>query len=345
LALQLIFVSSAIAAPINIIGFEQGSTHESNATAGTTSVQSSVKRTGTYALLANPTTTNVGYHQFLTFGASGVSSNPNVATMYSRFYFYYTTKAASGAEEIFVQRDTTNAADKLSVRLNSSGNLVVYDSAASLVATGSTALSSSTWYRIEVKAGNGAAAAYEVKIDGTSELSGTANQAATNCGGIRLGKVTDRSNQSVTYYYDDINMNDAAYPGDGNVLMIKPKANGSTHQCTWGTNSSNYLEVDEVPADDGTTYILCPTGTGASTSLFDLEETATVGISGTVNGTKGWYRGKEDAGGASNTILRLKIRRNDFRFNRKKTMVLHFLRLAGYMLQIQTLLQLGHCQA
>lgn len=300
----LLVVQPALATPINMSGWELGDTRESSATSGNVSVQATTKRTGGYALQSNPTTTAVGYHEFVGLSTAGATSNPNIATAYVRFYFRAGTLPAANDEEIFVQRDTTNANNKLHVRINSAGNLVVYNQANTLVATGATALSTGTWYRIEVKSGNGTSAAYEVKIDGASELSGTTDQNATNCGAVRLGKVANRNSQTVNFYYDDFHYDDTAYPGSGNILAMKPNGAGSSSQWTSGTGST-FAEVDEIPSDDDTSYIMNSASVSQS-SLFAMEDTTTVGISGTILGTKGWHRIKEASAVTSANHLRLR---------------------------------------
>lgn len=166
-------------AVVYFTGFEAGSTEPFYGAGGTYSIQTSIKKTGSYALKVNPTTTGTGY--ILTFGltAAGIFPNNAPVTSYTKFDFYYVTKAASNDEQIFLVKDYSSGLLKLEVRLTSTGVLKVYDKDASLVATGTTVLDANTWYRIEVKAGKGTNVAYEVRINGVTELSGTCNQLNT----------------------------------------------------------------------------------------------------------------------------------------------------------------------
>lgn len=295
----LLLASNAYAGVLDFTGWETGNNNEMQASNGTQSVQSSKKRTGAYALRINPTTTGTGYHQLANRNASGGTSNPNVATEYARVYFCVATAPASTSEEMLVMRDTSNAADKLTLRLTSGRLIAVYDSTNTLVATGSTALTvqdcadASDYYRIEVKASNGTSGAYEVKIDGSSELSGTANQAATNVGSVRFGKPTNRNSQSVDFYYDDASINDTDYPGEGAVKVMLADSSGSSSQWNQGTGST-FAEVDEIPTDDDTTYIKNTTSSN-QTSCFNLASTSTSGITGTILSVAAFARVREDA--------------------------------------------------
>lgn len=290
-------------AVLNFCGFETGDSAEAQSVTGTNSIVTSpVHGAGVYALRVNPTTSAVGNYRFASMSAAGVATTSmNVATLYQRFYFYITTAPSADREEILVILDT-GGSQKAAICLNSSRQLEFYNNADSLIATGTTALSTSTWYRLEVKTSTGSGStAYEVKIDGTSELSGTANTLTNNHGSIRLGKGTNRNSRSIDVYYDDWIADDAAYPGDGQCARLAPTANGSTQQFTAGTNSSNYLEVDEVPTDGDTTYI-ASSGSANQTALMDC---AAMPSAASINAVKTWVRSRS-ASGASSTKVRIK---------------------------------------
>jgi len=304
LVLLCALASPANAARINIIGFESGSLDPEPWTySGTISISSTTVRTGGYALRVNPTTTATGLYRIGCFTAAGGRDTAcSVATLYTRFYFRYATKPASGSEIVYQAR-TSGDAVKFSLRLNSSGNLLAYDSAGSLLATGSTALAQDTWYRIELMVGTGASANWAVQLNGVTEISGSgASLNASNNGRLFLGKVTDVSSQSVDFFYDDFAMDDAGYPGEGKIVRLVPNANGSTMQWTTGTGSSNYLEVDDVPMGVGS-YVK-NTGAANEVALFDLTDSATAGISGTIHAIRPEIQARLDATGTSAFSLR-----------------------------------------
>lgn len=304
LLLLCVLASPAQAARINIIGFESGDLNPEPWTySGTLSISSTTVRTGGYALRVNPTTTATGLMRIGCFTAAGGRDTAcSVATLYTRFYFRYATKPASGSE-ILYQARTSGDSVKFSLRLNSSGNLVAYDSAGSLLATGSTVLAQDTWYRIEPMVGTGASANWAVQLNGVTEISGSgASLNASNNGRLFLGKVTDVSSQSVDFFYDDFAMDDAGYPGEGKIVRLVPNANGSTMQWTTGTGSSNYLEVDDVPMGVGS-YVK-NTGAANEVALFDLTDSSAAGISGTIRAVRPMVQARLDAAGTSAFSMR-----------------------------------------
>jgi len=305
LAIVLLFMLplSSHAARIALNGMESGSENPEFVTkSGTLSVVTSPKRSGGYALRVNPTTTSVGWARMGGHDATGQKGDYSVATAYFRWYWQYATLPASGSEPIF-QAQQAGGPTKFTLRVTSAGNLAAYDSAGTLQATGSTALSASTWYRIECKVATGASAAWEVLINGVTEISGTANVGTGNNGRSAFGKVADVSGQSVDFYYDDISIDDAAYPGAGAILRLVPTANGSTMQWTAGTGSSNYLEVDDVPFAEAS-YV--KNVSANDVALFALTDTGTAGITGTINAVRPLIYPRLDSAGTNATKLRLK---------------------------------------
>ena len=305
LAMVLLFMLPlpSHAARIALNGMESGSENPEFVTkSGTLSVVTTPKRSGGYALRVNPTTTSVGWARMGGHDATGQKGDYSAATAYFRWYWQYATLPASGSEPIF-QAQQAGGPTKFTLRITSAGNLAAYDSAGTLQATGSTALSASTWYRIECKVATGASAAWEVLIDGVTEISGTANVGTGNNGRSAFGKVADVSGQSVDFYYDDISIDDAAYPGAGAILRLVPTANGSTMQWTAGTGSSNYLEVDDVPFAEASYIKNVATN---DVALFALTDTGTAGITGTINAVRPLIYPRLDSTGTNATKLRLK---------------------------------------
>lgn len=271
---------------------------------GTWSAQTSVKRTTRSALRTNPTTTNVGWVAVGAPQANGQFSNYSIATGYHQVYFQYATKAATNWEEIASVQTGSNV-QMLIVGLDSSGHIVVYDTTATLVATGTKVLSSSAWYCLEIKGGTGASAAYEVRINGIPEVSGTCNQGAAACTMFGLGKQVDRNSNTVDYYYSEAVVDDAEYPGGTNVVQLVPRANGSTMQFTSGTAPSDYTTVDECPISVAD-YVMSPT-TANRTALFVFDSCATAGVTGTIKALMCICAGvRENVTVTSNGTMRVK---------------------------------------
>jgi len=244
----LLLTTVAHAARLELTGFESGDTSECQTQTGTFSVQSTTVYSGTYAFQANPTGTAIGSCTLTTINASGASVNGGgTIPLYVTFRWRAGTLPASGSEEIFAAL-ALSASDKMFLRVTSAGKLQVYSSVnAQMGSDGTTTLVVDTWYLLQVKVGHGSPGPYEVRINGAVELSGTGNLNAANGHSQRVfGKATNRSGNTVNFYYDDIAVDDTDYPPGGPIVALHPDANGSTMQWTNGTGASNYTQVNEV---------------------------------------------------------------------------------------------------
>lgn len=306
--LLLLWGGTVHAAVVQICGFETGDATEAVVTSGTFDAgYTVVKRTGTYALRSNPTTTAVGYMDFRQGGGPDLG-----ASAYARFYFRYATKAASGDEPIASFTNTGNVL-KFELRLNSSGNLVAYDGGAAAVTDGTGAaatLNAGTWYRIEIninEVGAGDTDTFTVKVDGVDDITGTDDLAASNVRSIRLGKTTNRNGNSVDYFYDDLSIDNTTFPGEGQVSIMRPDGDGNV--TTWtlcgGCAGADWENVDEVPPDGDTTYLVS-TLVNTETSNVTLQSAASAGITGTIAAVKGVVVVKNDGAGNGTFLIRLR---------------------------------------
>jgi hypothetical protein len=203
-----------------------------------------------YAFRANPSGAAVGSIRIGSHGLDGSSSSRGVylTTGYVEFAFKPSSLPSAASGEQMVALLDTSSAVKLTVRLRSDGKLSVYDSAGSLVATGATVLAAGNEYSIGIKVGTGASAAYELRINNASELSGTANQGTNRLAFVELGKYANVNSASVDFVYDDIVISDDAFTGGTlRVMVATVNAAGSTNGWTQGTGSSDYTQLDELP--------------------------------------------------------------------------------------------------
>lgn len=284
---------------INYTGFESGTltvATELNIASGTgMGVSNTTVRTGTYALRCNATGANAGYQPVETYAAAATITTFSAINTYATFYFRYATAPASGSEYMYATFSTV-AALKFGIRLNSAGNLEIYDSTATIIGSaGATTLSANTWYRIDVYTGTGASASYQVQIDGVEEFVGTtANLTAFNSGSIRLGKYVNVNSQTVDFFYDDVVVSDSSYiVGNPEVRVSKPTANGTTMVWTGGTGGSDYQEVDEIPPSD-TDAVTSLTSGAPQDAQFAMQDTGTIGVSGTIKAVKICTRTREN---------------------------------------------------
>lgn len=285
---------------VNFTGFETGDTSEigPNIINGTGSIQSSITNGSAYAFRANPAAGVNGCYTLEANDATGsFLANGNTPTAFVRFYFRAATLPASSYEMI-LRCNPTN----LTVAINSSGQLVALDTNLIAVATGTTSLSTGVWYRIEAKSGTGASAAWEVKINGVSEISGTSNLGTTNNASYSFGKQTDLNNNAVDFYYDDAYIDDAAYPGPGQCVLLKPSANGDFANGTANGAATLWQCVNEVPPNGDTSYINAIGNGNACT--FVTTPAGSTSVSGTVNCAKTVVRPRRDGLTNGNIIVR-----------------------------------------
>lgn len=306
LAFALIFANISFADVKYGTGFENGTTErfQDGTGSGTRSVQSSIKKTGTYSLRVNPTTSGTGALAIGCPSATGdIATFCSVADAYIEFYYRVDTLPASGYVW-FAKPLNTGAGAMLHLRQNSDGTIAVADSGNTLKGTSSTVLSTGTWYRIGINTKPGGAAAYSLKIDGTTEISGTANQGGSNFGLMQFGKLGDTGANTVDFYYDDYVLNDTAFLGNLIVKTALVDATGvrQTYGFTTGTNASNQLEVDEIPSDADTTYVA---SAGAGVANFTVQDASTAGISGNIKAVIVYAERKEPSAVTSSAVIGL----------------------------------------
>lgn len=314
---------------LNFVSWETGGTEEVQSQTGTAATQNTTVNTGTYALRTNPTGTAVGNHRIAGLRADGRADNAlGVSTLYTKFDFRVATAPASAEEDFYAVLDT-GASFKCVFRLNSARQIVAYNNAGGLVATGSTALALNSWYRLEFRTSTGSGStSYEVKIDGVTELSGTMDQLTNAHGSIRLGKAADQNGNSVSYFFDNCVLSDSAFPGAMKVLRLAPDGNGSTASWTNGTGASDYTQVDEVPTSDAD-YIQCAAAAGDKVHLVTLESCSSAGMpsGATINAFKAFARLRENSSGSSAFKVRIRsgsTNSDGSTFNGSTTLTNHF---------------------
>ncbi len=196
------------------ITFESNNTaNEGIGTYGSAAISTTQKYAGTYALRCSSGAGGNALHG-IGQGTSGSQTTFNEATVYTSFRFYIATAptVTQGSTAIALGEEITTGNIKWELHLNSDRKLLFKDKDLSTVATGTTVLSTATWYQIQIKAGTGASAAFEVKIGLTSEISGTANQLTGNHDAIFYGFFTSITNGTPDYYYDNVVIGAVGYP-------------------------------------------------------------------------------------------------------------------------------------
>lgn len=282
----LLLPLSAFSAPLQFTGAETGDMlDEIFAVSGTQSLQSTTVKTGVFAYRTNPSNPNSGYVSLACIDINGVFATCGSSNVWLKFDFRADTRPSGGqgTTEILTGADIVGST-KFNLMLSSTGLLSVKDATGATLATGSTTIATTTWYRIEINVNSGVAGAYEVKIDGVSEISGTGNFTVASFGDFRFGVTTNLTNGSVNYFYDDLVMDDSEFPGIALVKKMSPDGDGSTAQWTSGTGASDWTQISEIPFNVAD-YEMSNTS-GNQVTLATLESPSAAGIAGTIKGAK-----------------------------------------------------------
>ena len=193
------------------------------------------------------------------------AANP---VLFQRVYIYVVTLPSVDVD-ILRFRAGTNV--KVGVRLTTTGTLQLWNVEDNTqIGATSSAISTATWYRLEMGADQTTLAAtacearlYAASAEATSlwNPSGTANLTAahTNCYvglGVSGGLTCD-------IIYDDWACNDNSgsfqnsWPGEGEVIILRPNAAGDNNAWTRGGTDSgaNWSQTEEVTPNDVTDYV------------------------------------------------------------------------------------------
>ena len=198
---------------------------------------------------------------------------------------------------------------RIGIRMNTDGTLELWNEEDSAqIGSDSSALSTNTWYRIELKVDTTtiSSTSVEARIDGSSFASGTANLAA----GI-LNFWIGKFNANVTgfLYYDDIAINDStgsfqnSWPGEGEIIHLRPDEDGDND--AWGLNG--FQQVDEITPDNATTAI--QTNGLDDISEFTLAATpAALASDDTINCVQVGVRFRQDVTTGNDPTIALRIK-------------------------------------
>lgn len=247
-------------------GFEEGELTNTGwditFTAGTGSVAVSLAlpRTGIYSgLFTNPANSAATLLRYIS-NSGGVISTPY--ELYARFYANFVNFADTGTGRAhlvsFNVDQFTGTAGQLAVR--GDGKLQLNNRADTVNTTGTYALTTGTWYRIEfaqvVGSGGSPTVTITAKVylgDSTTELdsitySETISASLLTVGYLRLGNVIQGTHQIATWYCDDVAVqrDPLSYCGPGHVLILQV-ASDSSVAWTRSSGSVNATLVGDIP--------------------------------------------------------------------------------------------------
>ncbi|TPI86370.1 hypothetical protein [Mesorhizobium sp. B2-8-9] len=186
----------------------------------------------------------------------------NYSTLIAAVRFQTNSVAASAVQDILVFYD--GASIQCGISINAVGKLIFWRGTnATVIATGTTTLSPNSWYFLEAKVTfHNTTGAYEIRLGGTSEMSGsganTRNTANNQASGIRW--ISNAATTTMTMFdIDDIYIEDtsgsAPYADFLGVIRVETAFVTTNDSVQWTPlSSTNASNVDEVQVDDDTTY-------------------------------------------------------------------------------------------
>lgn len=217
--------------------------------AGANAISSATFRSGAYALRSS----NAGasglaraHHLFTTTPADG--------PYFARSSVYIADLPASLISILAIWDGTTLRA---SIRVATDGTLELHDSGGK-IGSSSSALSLNTWYTIELKYfSNGTSTELEGRLNGVSFASTAASSNSGTVDRVAFGMIS--ASTAYDIYTDDIALNDStgssqnSFPGLGELIHLRPNANGDNTDFDADDAPNNYLSVDDVTPDENST--------------------------------------------------------------------------------------------
>jgi hypothetical protein len=206
---------------------------------GTASYSTAIKRTGAASFRCNPASAASGYGAII------------FTTTYEGFGLY----VASLPSVTRLIRGTGGAA---TLKLNSIGQIVVFNAAGTSIGTSTTALSTGAWHWIGVRWG--AFTGVCLQINGVNEVSGTQTGTPSDLFGCSGTEST-----AIDIYFDDIITNDTDFLGPSKVDIALPISDNTRTAVVTGDGA-------------GTTNLWDAVNNTPPTGVASASETATTNI-------------------------------------------------------------------
>lgn len=219
----------------------------------TNSIVTTPVRSGTYAYRCNTNTSS--RYDFQAASAQG--------PFYFRTYFRVDTLPSTTVGITRIASATS--AMVCDLRMTTTGTIQVVDTVGTIGT--SAALSTGTWYRLELMidlTGAGATDIVTFRIDGVTSVTSSTRTISVNMGQWFFGNTTGAAS-GILCYYDDMAINDNtgsvqnSWPGEGKIIHLRPNAAGDNN--TWpkstlsAGDANNYQDMDEVTPDDASTRL------------------------------------------------------------------------------------------
>ena len=281
----------------NFWGAETGGMDEASAFTGA-SASTTQKHSGAYSYKITTNTEEFDLDPFEAIASGGVKTIIG---------FWYRTPPVTTVDTVVEGFGTTNLDFSLNL---SSSKLNLRDSGDTVVITGTTVLSTATWYFIEIYVERANSGAAELFIDGVSEGTASAKDFNAITGGLQL-KFIGSGTAGDSIYIDDIYFQSGAASsadrlGGCEVISYRSSKTGVTPDTGDDLGSGSWLNTQEIPFNTANVgrYTLDAAGAG-SVNTDDVGGSSGGGpntdtnLDGTIPALKGIWYAKRDAGTAT----------------------------------------------
>lgn len=220
------------------------------------------------------------------FGTEGLGITND--TIVAGFGYKMVTAIAAATYPVFAFYDGSTKG--MNLRVNSSGKWCVYRGDTLIATDTGASVVPGTWYWIEFKVKcNDTTGTYDLKVNTTTRLSATAQDTKAGSNnyhdGFRFfgGGPGGTSNPAFDDFYllDGSGSFNTDFLGNHRVITLRPSASGDSTQWT-PSAGSNYAAVDEVEADDDTTYV--ESGTSGHKDLYNYDDLS--GVTDVIKGVQ-----------------------------------------------------------
>lgn len=216
------------------------------------------------------------------FLKKNLAGSPDTLIMGAGFYIsnpgydcYLFTLEESGTDQVVVKYDNTD------------GSIKVYRNTTQIAASAASVMSINNWHYVEAKITiHQSAGIVEVYVDGDEVINDTGLDTCATSNEYADSFLIGNTGSNLTYpycYVDDVYLLDDNGTANNDILgPIKiytkfPDADGNYGAWTPQGAGDSYVEIDEVPPDDDTTYIYSTSPGNRDTHSFE-----TLSASGTI---------------------------------------------------------------
>lgn len=277
-----------------LCGFEMGDVHEAFSVTGSPTLSTSIVHSGARALQVN----NPGVATYVVFTSRVAGGTFRNLFRSCRFYLYIVTLPTSTNNSIIWSIGPQAGTPTSSLRLSNAGVMALIGSGGTQ--SGSRALETGVWHRIEVDIGSsGAVGSTNVYLDGVADI--TCGFTDSTQPEMRMGQgVAGAETETANLVFDDVLADDTTFassglPGAGLQTLLIPTAGNNAASWTDGAGGTGDIHagVANIP----------PIGVAASTANAKIKNAASGGNLDYVATMQTYLVGGVPAGSTINAVM------------------------------------------